>query len=36
LRLYQRTVPIAVGAIIGDLTVDNLWPVAEWLARMYL
>ncbi|MFB3879639.1 MAG: DUF6785 family protein [Armatimonadota bacterium] len=36
LRLYQRTIPIAVGAIIGDLAVDNLWPVAEWLARMYL
>jgi len=34
LRLYQRTVLVAIGAIVGDLLVDNLWPVVEWLARV--
>ena len=33
LRLYQRTVPVAVGAIVGDLLVDNLWSVLALLAR---
>jgi hypothetical protein len=33
LRLYQRTVPIAVGAIVGDVLVGNLWSVLQLLVR---
>jgi hypothetical protein len=35
LRLYQRTVPLAVGVIVGNQLTDTIWPLALWLARRY-
>jgi len=35
LRLYQKTVPIAVGVIVGNQLSDMLWPLGLWLARRY-
>lgn len=33
LRLYQHTVPMAVGVIVGDSLVAFVWPLVELLAR---
>jgi hypothetical protein len=33
LRLYQRTVPMAIGVIVGTQLVDVIWPLGLWLAR---
>jgi hypothetical protein len=30
LRLYQRTVLVAIGVIVGDKLVYNLWPLIMW------
>jgi hypothetical protein len=35
LRLYQRTVPLAVGVIVGNQLTDTIWPLGLWLARRY-
>ena len=33
LRLYQKTVPLAIGVIVGNQLTDTLWPLGLWLAR---
>lgn len=33
LRLYQKTVPMAIGAIVGNQLSDLIWPLLLWLAR---
>lgn len=33
LRLYQRTVPMAVGMIVGNMLSYVVWPLALWVAR---
>jgi hypothetical protein len=35
LRLYQKTVPLAIGVIVGNQLTDTLWPLGLWLARRY-
>jgi hypothetical protein len=35
LRLYQKTVPLAIGVIVGNQVTDTIWPLAMWLARRY-
>lgn len=35
LRLYQKTVPLAMGVIVGDRLSEVLWAVALWLVRVY-
>jgi hypothetical protein len=35
LRLYQRTLPMAVGAILGDRFLDFLWPLMMALVRSH-
>jgi hypothetical protein len=35
LRLYQRTVPAAIGVIVGDRTANFLWPAIMWAARSF-
>jgi hypothetical protein len=34
LRLYQKTVPMAIGVIVGNQLTDLVWPLGLWLARM--
>ena len=36
LRLYQRTVPTAIGVIVGDRLANFLWPVVVWAARSFM
>jgi hypothetical protein len=33
LRLYQQTVPVAVGVIVGDRLANVAWPAVVWAAR---
>jgi hypothetical protein len=33
LRLYQKTVPLAIGVIVGNQLTDLVWPLGLWLAR---
>ena len=35
LRLYQKTVPIAIGIIVGDRVSESLWSLGLWLTRQY-
>jgi hypothetical protein len=35
LRLYQKTVPLAIGVIVGNQFTDTVWPLGLWLARRY-
>jgi hypothetical protein len=35
LRLYQKTVPIAIGIIVGDRVSEILWSLALWMTRQY-
>lgn len=35
LRLYQKTVPIAIGIIVGDRVSEILWSLGLWLTRQY-
>ena len=35
LRLYQKTVPIAIGVIVGDRVSEILWSLVLWVARQY-
>jgi len=36
LRFYQRTIPMAIGVIVGDRLVAFLWPLVVWLARAHM
>jgi len=36
LRVYQQTVPLAIGVIVGSQLVAMAWPVVEWWARSSL
>jgi hypothetical protein len=33
LRLYRRTIPLAVGLIVGDLLNGMVWALPQLLAR---
>jgi len=33
LRLYQKTVPMAIGMIVGNMLSYVVWPLGLWLAR---
>ena len=35
LRLYQKTVPLAIGVIVGNQLADTIWPLGLWLTRRY-
>jgi hypothetical protein len=36
LRLYQRSIPMAIGVIIGTQFVGVLWTVVEGLVRAFI